>query len=135
MKNITWTENYSVGVRSLDEQHKLIISMINLLIADLKATVHSESVSEVLDRLTKYSFDHFKAEERLLEKHEYPQLAEQREDHKAYRKKVVLMCMKATNGQESVPTDLVDFLRDWWIQHILESDMQYSSFLAERGVE
>lgn len=38
-------------------------------------------------------------------------------------------------GKDSVLAELLEFLRDWWIHHILEEDMQYRSFFVERGVK
>ena len=134
MEKINWSPSFSVGVTMLDEQHERIVDVINLLLSDSQATVRSETISELLNRLTSYSRGHFREEERLLEEHGYPELARQKEEHKTYRIKVVAFCQDTTAHQDSVPADLLQFLRDWWLSHILESDMQYRSFLAERGV-
>ena len=37
--------------------------------------------------------------------------------------------------QDSVSADLLQFIKDWWNSHILETDMRYRSFLAERDVQ
>lgn len=135
MEKIHWNPSFSVGVRLLDEQHERIVDMINLLISDPEATVRSESISELLNRLTKYATEHFRAEEQLLEEYGYPDLARQKEEHKAYRIKVVALCQATISHEESVPTELLKFMRLWMVNHILESDMKYCSFLTERGVK
>ena len=135
MEKIHWNPSFSVGVRLLDEQHERIVDMINLLISDPEATVRSESISELLNRLTKYATEHFRAEEQLLEKYGYPDLARQKEEHKAYRIKVVALCQATISHEESVPAELLKFMRLWMVNHILESDMKYCSFLTERGVK
>ena len=135
MDRIEWNSTLSVGVGILDEQHQQIIAMINLLISNDQATVRSETVSNLLTRLTQYASDHFETEERLLADHGYDELAAQKAEHRAYRIKVVALCQETMSQQESVPAELLRFLSTWWLDHILESDMQYRQFLAEHGVE
>ena len=135
MEKIDWNPSFSVGVKLLDEQHKRIVDMYNLLISDSEATVRSETISDLLDRLTKYATEHFRTEEQLLEEYGYPDLARQKAEHKAYRIKIVAFCQSTAIHEESVPAELLNFIRDWWINHILNTDMKYRSFLMERGVK
>lgn len=135
MGKIDWNPSFSVGVKLLDEQHIRIVDMINRLISDREATVRSEIVSELLGGLTQYTTDHFRAEEQLLEEYGYPDLAHQKEEHKAARIKIVALCQATISHEESVPAELLTFMRDWWVNHILETDMKYRSFLTERGVK
>lgn len=136
MERIDWNPSFSVGVRLLDQQHEQIVAMINLLISEPGGgTVRSETISELLTKLTMYASDHFLAEERLLEEHRYPALASQQGDHKAYRLKIVALCRDTMDYKDSVPAELLEFMKEWWIRHILETDMQYRSFLVERGVK
>jgi hemerythrin-like metal-binding protein len=65
MEQITWTEDFSVGVVRLDEQHKRLIQMINRLIAKPQTTTESEMVSDLLSDMTNYAQKHFAAEEEL----------------------------------------------------------------------
>jgi hemerythrin-like metal-binding protein len=135
MERIDWNPSFSVGVKALDEEHERIVRMINLLISDPGATVRSETISELLDRLTKYASDHFRTEEQFLEEYGYPDLAGHKEEHKAYRIKMVALCQATTRHEESVPAELLKFIGDWWKNHILEADMKYRPFLTERGVK
>jgi hemerythrin len=134
LEKIVWSPTFSVGVKSLDDQHRQIVDMINLLIVDEQATVRSETISELLTRLTRYAEDHFTAEERLLEEYGYPELASQKEEHRKYRQRIVGLCKDAMLHQDSVPADLLQFIIGWWMNHILDTDMQYRSFFEELGV-
>lgn len=135
MEKIDWNPSFSVGVELLDEQHKRIIGMINRLISDREATVRSETISELLDGLTKYATDHFRTEEQLLEEYAYPDLTRQKREHKAYRIKIVAFHQATTSHEDSVPGEFLKFMRDWLVNHILKTDMKYRSFLTERGVK
>ncbi|MHC4222495.1 MAG: bacteriohemerythrin [Planctomycetota bacterium] len=135
MEKIEWDPSFSVGVKLLDTQHKQIIEMVNRLISDADTTVRSETVSELLTRLTKYANEHFQTEERLLREHGYPDLARHEERHKAFRKQVVDLCQDAMAHVDSVPEELLRFLKDWWTEHILKSDLECRSFFEERGID
>ncbi len=118
----------------MDQQHLEIVRLINTLATTSEISVRSELISETLTNLTNYANEHFREEERLLEEHGYPELAAQKADHRAYRMKVVAFCQETMDGEENVPAGLLDFLRDWWVDHILHSDMEYRGFLEARGV-
>lgn len=135
MENINWSDRYSVGVAKLDEQHKQIIGMLNRLVTSPEARdANSETISEILTTMTRYSLEHFKTEEGLLKKHGYPDLDKHRQEHIAYRKKAIDFSTATSLGVESVPQILVTYLFEWWTKHILEEDMKYKSFFTEKGV-
>ncbi len=133
MKEISWDSSFSVGLESIDLQHKEIIKLINTLITNSEATVRSETISEVLTRLTKYAGEHFRSEERLLEKYGYSDIEDHRQEHNAYREKIVRLCVATMAEVNNVPDELLLYLREWWVKHILESDMAYKSFILERA--
>jgi len=135
MERINWHPSFSVGVELFDRQHARIVDMINLLISDPGATVRSETISELLGRLTKYADAHFRAEEKLLEEHGYPDLTRHKAEHKAYRIKIVTLCQDTISNEDSVPVELLTFMTDWWIEHILKTDMQYRPFFTSRDVK
>jgi hemerythrin-like metal-binding protein len=135
MENINWSVRYSVGVAKLDEQHKQIIGMLNRLVTSPESRdANSETISEILTTMTRYSLEHFKTEEGLLKEHGYPDLEKHRQEHIAYRKKAIDFSTATSLGVESVPQILVTYLFEWWTNHILEEDMKYKSFFAEKGV-
>lgn len=135
MKAIIWSPSYSVGVDILDTQHQNIIKMINLLAAESDSSVGSEVISELLNSLTLYASEHFKTEEGLLAKYNYPDLKDHKSGHHKYRFTVASLCTSTMDHMDSVPEDLLVFLKEWWINHILESDMEYKEFFANHGVQ
>lgn len=135
MEKIEWDHSSSVGVKLLDEQHKQIVDMINLLVSDSDTTVFSETISELLTKLTRYAIEHFQAEESLLEEHGYSDLDCHKEEHIEFRINILALCQATIKHQESVPAELLQVMRDWLMNHILQSDMKYKPFFEERGVK
>jgi hemerythrin len=134
MELITWNESFSVGVRQFDEQHKELVRMLNQLIVDPEAGTRSETISELLSAMTNYAEVHFEAEEVLMEQYGYPQLDEHTAQHDAFRRKTAELCIETMNRIGTVPESLLQYLRDWLIEHILQSDMTYKPFFRELGV-
>ena len=71
MEKIIWGENFSVGVRVLDAQHKQIVMLVNTLIEMSDTKVDSEIISDTLTKMTKYAIDHFEREEQYMLEYGY----------------------------------------------------------------
>ena len=136
MEPVKWSREFSVGVEELDQQHQQLIKMLNRLLSPRETIdTHSETISETLLAMTRYAQGHFKTEESLMEAYGYPDLQEQKQQHRAYRKKTVGLSMDTTLGVDTVPETLLSYLYDWWIHHILDEDMKYKPFFAAKGVK
>ena len=134
MEKLSWDQSLSVGVAEIDREHKQIIEILNLLISDPEANTQSESISETLNMLMQYAQAHFKTEVDLMKKHGYPGLAVHREAHTAFMEKLVAFCLGAMEQQETIPTELVQYITGWLDEHILQEDMKYVSFFKKHGV-
>ncbi|HTX80178.1 MAG TPA: bacteriohemerythrin [Longilinea sp.] len=136
MEPIQWSEQFSVGVEELDHQHRRLIQLINRLLSPQEPVdTRSEAISDTLLAMTRYAEEHFKTEEALMQEYDYPGLEDQQRRHRAYRKKTVDLSVDTMYGMDSVPETLLTYLRDWWVQHILEEDMKYKDFFAARAVK
>jgi hemerythrin len=135
MNKIVWTNDYSVGVHSLDEQHKKIIELINILIEHHNDSVDSETVFNVLQEMMKYAQQHLDDEEQLLEGNDYPDLMRHTSVHIAYLEKVSEFSFEVMAHNNNVSTQLLEFLKDWWIHHILHEDMKYRPFFELKGIQ
>ena len=130
MKPIIWTEQFSVGHKLLDAQHRQIINTINTLISASGTTVDSELVSQALTDMTLYSRTHFATEERFLLEANYPNFDEHKRYHTAFIRKTVELCNATSIGVTSVPETMLIYLRNWWVEHILKKDMECAFFIA-----
>jgi hemerythrin len=136
MEPVQWSDKFSVGVEELDHQHQRLIQMLNrLLTARGRVDTRSETISDLINDMTRYAQEHFKTEEHLMEVHGYPGLEEHKRQHRAYREKVVDFSTAIMVGVETVPERLLAYLIDWWTHHILEEDMKYKPFFASKGVK
>ncbi len=126
-------EKYSVGVDEMDEHHKKIIDLINEMHSAMKEGEGNEKVGEILEEMRSYTDYHFKAEERYLEKNDYPsgKLKEQEDQHQKYVEKIEEYQDKIEEGSLSLSMEVMNFLKDWLSNHILEIDMKYKEYFED----
>lgn len=123
---ITWTPDMSVGVPELDDDHRIIVALINQLAA--AQNVDDAGVVEaVLDRLALYVDEHFLREEEYMESVGFPGLQAHRHIHHDLTNKVEQIRLDFFLGKsDSIGADTLEFLTGWLRQHILVEDMQYN---------
>lgn len=130
---LEWSDEYSVGVESMDAQHKKLIDLINQLDEVIQAGRHFEELEPVLDGVIDYTKTHFQAEEAYMEKVGYPDLEAHKESHAQLLKEVLGFREAAGSGDPEVMDRFLVFLRTWLLGHIVGIDKQYGDHAA--GVE
>jgi len=136
MSFINWTDDYSVGIESIDKQHKKLIEIINELNKSVAFGESDTMLAKTFVDLLNYTKQHFAYEEQLFEQYNYQQSREHITQHKKLLQQVFeLKNQYQTDPSASLGLELIQFLRSWLINHILKSDKDYSQFLVGKGVK
>ncbi len=130
-----WRDDYSVKVPSIDAQHKKLVGMLNDLHDGMTSGTSAERLGALLNGLVDYTAKHFAYEEELFAAHGFPEAPAHIAEHKALVEQVLDFKKKYEANQASINMQLMKFLKDWLIKHILGSDKGYSAHLVERGVK
>jgi hemerythrin len=136
MSFIEWTEEFSVGIKSIDAQHKKLIEMINELNKSVALGESDTFLANLFVRLMNYTKEHFAYEEELFSKYKYQNSVEHIKQHR----KLLHQVYELKNQYESDPSaslglEIIQFLRSWLINHILKADKDYTAFLVQKGVK
>lgn len=129
-----WRDDYSVKIGSIDVQHQKLVAMLNALHDGMVAGSGTAHLGAQLQGLVAYTAEHFAYEERLFAEHGYPSAPQHIEEHQRLVAQVLEFKAKFEAGTASINMQLMKFLKDWLIKHILGSDRLYSAHLVERGV-
>jgi hemerythrin-like metal-binding protein len=129
-----WSDIYSVKIGIIDSQHKNLVNIINELHQAMITRHGKEQLGTILSTLIKYTQMHFKTEENLLESHQYPEYARHKTEHDQLTKTVLDFRSKFQRDEIGLTIEVMDFLKDWLIKHILGTDKRYAPFLNARGV-
>jgi len=122
MKTFNWEAGLSVGVLEMDDQHKVLIDKINLLVDGLNTK--SPKCLELFTDLAGFVVKHFQEEEALMESKKYEGITTHKIIHKTLLEQVGEYGKELQAGT-LVPEKLVNFLKLWLTSHIKGIDMKY----------
>jgi len=131
---LNWTDDLSVNIGHLDSQHKNLVALINELAAAMKAGKAKSVMLDTLGRLKEYTLTHFKEEEDLFDRYDVPGSRDHKKIHQSLREKVLSVEQDIVSGRITVSLELLEFLKEWILNHIQVVDKQYSAFLNSKGV-
>ena len=123
-----WNEKLTLGVETMDDEHKNLVEKINQLITQLQAQYDKEDKNALYNAfidLASYTQEHFSHEEKYMESIDYPQLNSHKKIHEKLLTQVGLYGAQIQNGTLD-DQKLITFLRNWLISHIMGVDMQYA---------
>jgi hemerythrin-like metal-binding protein len=129
---VTWSQLFSVGVPELDEEHRQLVSLINWFHERQVTGAGRDAIFEVLNELVRYAEYHFAHEERLLEALRFPERLKHKIEHDRFLQEVFRLNGRLAAGDESVSTELMDFLKSWLLNDVLNADKKYERFIADR---
>ena len=135
MALVTWDQSYSVRVRKLDEQHQKLFSLLNTLHEAMRQGKGKTLVQDTLRELATYAMTHFRAEEELLRKTNYPGFAAHQAEHQNFVARVNQFTEDLKAGGNASAIAVVGFIKDWLAEHILRTDRSHSAYLNAQGVQ
>ena len=134
MTLLTWNHACSVNIRAMDDQHGILMDAINELRLALVHGGGREQVAEHLDRLIEFTRMHFWSEEKLMEQAAFPGLAEHRVQHHRMLAELLYAAQCIQRGTAVQTREMLCRLRDGYIEHIENIDMEYGPWLRERDI-
>lgn len=133
-KKLIWEEKYSVGVVELDNQHKRMFAVINELLEAIDTNSTKEHLGNIIESLVKYKIFHFETEEKYFKEFNYEGKDEHIAKHKEFNDKLIEMKGKYPEYNIEFAFNLVDFLEDWLINHLMGADQKYRKCFKENGL-
>ena len=136
MPLIEWTAELSVGIDSIDEQHKKLVNMINALNDAMLTNSSHELLGKIFTGLAAYTQKHFAYEENMFAEYGYADSEEHKRQHNELIAQVIELKEKfIANPQRIMSADLMLFLKRWLTNHIMRTDKEYSEFLISKGIK
>ena len=126
-----WKDNYSVGSKSIDNQHKKLIQFINEFYDNITIKSNTELISALIKEMKEYTVFHFNYEEVYLEKLGFPEMEEHKQEHIKFIKKVNDFEARFNSKKIILSYEITSFLKNWLKHHILIEDMKYSHCIKE----
>ncbi|MEE9431237.1 MAG: hemerythrin family protein [Melioribacteraceae bacterium] len=131
-----WRKTMSVGNDAIDHGHRYLIGYVNTIELILHSPIDKELLIEALDQLYEETVKHFRKEEVIQRKIEFPQTLHHRREHKKLLEQLndartkIIDCNSLEGLLEYAP-ELIMFLRNWLVDHVFHEDMLLKPFFSK----
>lgn len=125
-----FTDKYLTGIETIDGEHKMlfdIIEQVHEVIADDIRADKYDDIVRLLGDLRTYTKVHFKDEEEYMESIRYEGLEAQKVAHEIFAARLDAIDLDEIDAhQEEALEELMAFLTEWLVNHILQMDKRIS---------
>ncbi len=134
-KYIKWNNEYCMGISIIDEEHKKLVGIINKAISTKEHNDNPEEIKEILSEMVVYFDEHFSTEEACMIKFNYPEYQSHRNEHLDFIDKTIASYNKLVRGDYQIAKELLEYLRQWLVNHIQGSDREYMDCFKKNGLK
>jgi hemerythrin len=128
---IVWNDSLQTGVEVIDEQHRILVNMLNDAHERLTDTSSRDLLESIVRDLISYALYHFDTEEELMLETAYEAAARDAHfnEHRAFSEKVAGVQQSLSQGKGVSRDELLGFLNNWLINHIMQTDMRLAAHI------
>ncbi|OEJ13952.1 hemerythrin [Brachyspira hampsonii] len=135
-KYIVWEDKYKVGYKRIDDQHLELIEIINDLHdcmdnKDSKDESLKSQFKKALIKTVDYVAYHFSCEEKIMHAIKYNKIIEHSSYHREFAQTIFNYVKSYENGSLDAINNLVQYLKDWFLNHILVTDKKFIKEVKE----
>jgi len=131
---ITWSPEYSVKIKEIDEQHNVIVSVTSELSELVEKGASRDLIGTVIWKLLSFAHYHFATEEKYFALFVYEGAKEHIETHHVMLERLEQFRRDYFEAGKDVTAELVNFTMIWLTDHILKQDKKYVKCFQEHGL-
>jgi len=130
---ISWSSKIETGIKKFDDQHKELVRLLNKFYSAINEGRSKSVLGEILKELANYTVYHFQSEEEAFRQFNFPEKDEHIRIHKDLVNQVVKIIKDFEAGKDVVSVNLLQFLKEWVVKHIMGDDMKYGKYFKQIG--
>ncbi len=123
---VGWSDEFKLHLPEIDAQHQILFGLIDELWKVIVARSGRNDQLRLIGDLEDYAVQHFKEEELFMQATSFPNLASHKLAHETYVKRIASERATIISGSPTLSLDLLRFLQDWLVEHIMVSDREYA---------
>jgi hemerythrin-like metal-binding protein len=131
MNDLIWDKTLSVDVPEIDEDHRRLVDLFNILNRAVAQGDAADYIEAVMEELLSCTAWHFRHEERLMLKYGYAGLPAHKAEHEELITSAKELQQKLLQQGKAVSSEDIAFLGHWLTGHILGTDKDLGSYLCE----
>lgn len=119
-------DEYLTGIKSIDDEHRELFRIAQeayAVLSDDFIVDKFDHIVALLERLREYTKIHFAHEEEYMASIQYKRMFTQKIDHNAFIEKLDAIDLEQIDREQTdALLDILEFLGNWLVEHILEKD-------------
>lgn len=128
---------YQMGIDNWDLQHSEILIFIEESLKLVKRSKKNKlkELKHIIEDMQRYARIHFKYEEQKMIRLKYPKYEDHKSEHISFQAKLDEVERAIQNEYDVGPEIVAQFLKDWFLNHILVVDRELSKFVIDKKSE
>lgn len=136
MAKIEWSDDLSIGIKEIDEQHRKSVDLFSAIIEAKEKNMDQELMNYIAELIEHWKM-HFKYEESLMEEYDYSGITDHKRVHGEITNNISNLEKMYSKGFEYVISSLSAYLNLWideHIAHINSEDKKLGKYLNSKGI-
>ena len=131
----TWSDEYSLGIQAIDEQHKGFFEASQRLYDAILNCKGENIVEESVAFLRDYADRHFQTEEGYMAKHRYPHIEHHKKLHTEFLEVLdgLLDELALFGPSQHLADRALEISQEWLINHIIVEDTRYAHYIMNQN--
>jgi hemerythrin-like metal-binding protein len=129
VKSIVWDESLSVDGGEIDEDHRRLVDLFNILAHAVAEGGSTDYIEALLEELISCTIWHFRHEERLMVLYNYEGIQQHKDEHRDLIESVRELQQKFHKENRLLTSGDIEYLEEWLTAHIIGQDMKLGYFL------
>jgi hemerythrin-like metal-binding protein len=134
-KKYVWNESFSVDVNTFDNHHIYLFDLVNDLYNAIEKNQDSLEIKSIFYEIYEYTDYHFTEEEKAMKESNVPNLDAHIKLHRKFKFEISEVLENIDNlSNQKLKDEVLDFLVNWLVKHIKETDQSYSNYMKKAGI-
>jgi hemerythrin-like metal-binding protein len=125
-----------LGVESMDTEHRRLAQLFDQFVACMKEGADRDRVNTIVQQALAATNEHFDSEERLMDKTDYPEIEEEKRQHRMLRMKLTTLAGDILNTGTCDPITLenIGTMQQLLYDHMDGPDRDLANYLIAHGI-
>ena len=119
---IIWRESFNTGYLRVDNQHKYLVRLINELYHLHASKNKTQKMHQIFLDLHNYTVNHFNMEEMMMQQFRFENYLNHKAEHTQFLLALNEFKTNYLAGQTGINLEMLHFLKDWLLKHIVVTD-------------
>ena len=127
---LVWSQTMNTGIEKVDRQHRRLVDIVNGIYDAMSLGKTLKELGPPLKELAAYTQTHFSDEVELMREINWEGMKGHQALHNDLTGKVKVFFARLDKGEEIDGAEMMAFLKDWLVKHILNEDKKFGKAYA-----